>query len=152
MTIEQTGSVVVYVVKGARINSYLQNQYGSDVPVQNGNADIHLKAISIFDAQWTSKFGYPFVNTSLQGKDLSISGSFSCASSQSAERGYGVISNIGSDFIEVKDKKGSNRRLALGACSRLESSQGVPQIGQGFYYQAAAAGANTFNLHAGTCL
>lgn len=58
--IEQTGSVIVYIVKGEQVNNYLHKKYGQDTPKHKG--DLRLRHLSIFDGPWVNKFGYPHVN------------------------------------------------------------------------------------------
>ena len=147
--VEKTGSTVVYVVRGERVNGYLQRQYGANAPAYNGG-DIHLRPLSIFDAQWTNKFGYPFVNTDLSGNSLDVG--FNCLNPSAVQHGYGTIAGIGSDYIDVNQKNGGHRRLKLGSCSRVESNQETPKIGQGIYYSAVPSSADGFNLYAATCL
>lgn len=146
--VEQTGSVIVYIVRGERVNEYLHSRYGNDVRGHSG--DLRLQSVSIFDARWTSKFGYPQVVA--RGSSNDFSGSFSCLNSGNAVRGYATISNIGADFIEAKDEKGRSQRYNLGSCSRLESVHETPRVGQGFYYEAIPSSADGFNLIAGSCI
>ena len=145
--IEQTGSVVVYIVKGERVPDYLNSRYGINVVRRNPGGDLRLNRVNIFDSQWTGKYGYPAVVNN-RGND-SFSGSFSCFGGNSVT-GHAVISNIGADYIEAKDDQGRNQRYHLGTCSRLEAA-GSPKLGQDFYYEAVSA-ADGFNLIAGSCI
>ena len=148
--VQQTGSTVVYIVRGESVNAYLNGRYGPQVPGQKG--DLRLNPVSIFDSQWVNKFGYPFVNTDLTGNDLSFNGSFNCLGGQAAVTGYGTIAGVGADYIGAKGPDGSSKRFHLGSCSRIESSYNVPQVGQGIYYQAVPSSAGGYNLYAATCV
>lgn len=147
--VEQTGSVVVYVVRGeSRVNGYLENRYGKGVP-QHAH-DLRLQSVNVFDARWTSKFGYPQVDTSFNQNDFS--GSFSCLNTGAAVKGYGQITAVNADYIEAKDQSGKNKRFRVGGCTRIESSTPTPEIGQGFYFEAVPSSADGYNLYAATCI
>lgn len=65
--------------------------------------------------------------------------------------GSGVISDIGSNYIEAVGDDGENRRFSLGSCSRLESTLKVPKKGQKFYWKGARGGQG-YNLFGGSCI
>ena len=145
--VEQTGSVIVYIVKGERVNGYLNNRYGVDARRSHG--DVRFNTVDIFDAQWTGKYGYPAV-VNQRGNNNDFSGNFSCLNGNSI-KGHATISNIGADYIEARDDHGRNHKYHLGACSRLEAAGGAPKLGQDFYYEAVSA-ADGFNLIAASCI
>ena len=148
----ETGGVVVYIVRGDGATQYLQGRYGLN-PQVTINGDVRLQSVSIFNSQWTDKFGYPAV-ISRGGKD-DFGGMFSCMSSSSSVKGYGTIVSIGADYLEARDKSGRNQRFNLSTCSRLESasSLGLPVIGQQFYYEAYPGNtADYYNLVSGSCI
>lgn len=124
--VEQTGSVVVYIVRGERVDNYLNSRYGQHA--NRGHGDLRFRKVDIFDAKWTSKFGYPAV-INRRGNNNDFSGSFSCLGGNSI-KGHGTITNIGSDYIEARDAKGRSHKYTIGACSRLESTNEYPKIGQ----------------------
>lgn len=148
--VEQTGSVVVYIVRGESANGYLRNRYGANIPARNGG-DLRLRSVDIFAAPWIDKFGYPLVNTQLGGDSLTINGSFGCLNPSAAVHGSGVITSIGADYIEAKDANGRRNKFYLSTCSRVESVRETPEIGQDFYYEAIPSSAGGFNLYGATC-
>lgn len=147
--IKNAGSTVVYIVKGERVNDYLQKKYGKDA--QHHDGDLKLRSLNIFDEKWTSKYGYPAVKSSLKSDGLAFPGSFSCINHASAVRGYGHIASIGSDYIDVHEGRGK-KRLHLGACSRIETVLDTPKPGRGIYYEAVPSSADGYNLMAATCV
>ena len=66
--VEKTGGVIVYIIKGERFGNYLHNAYGKSVKVPSLRGDVHFQKVDVFGAPWTNKYGYPFVNTSLEGR------------------------------------------------------------------------------------
>ena len=148
--VEKTGSVVVYIVKGERVNGYLENRYGLGVPQFRGG-DVRLHRVNVFDSKWTNKFGYPFVNTQVSNTELHFNGSFGCLNTENAHRGYATISSIGADYIEAREGNGY-KKFKVSACSRIEASGDLPQVGQGFYYEAVPSSADGFNLYSATCI
>lgn len=148
--VEQTGSVVVYIVRGERVNEYLNRRYAQNSH-RGQQGDLRLQKVDIFNAQWTGKYGYPaVVGNNKNGDDFS--GSFSCFNGNASVKGYGIISNIGADFIEARDDKGKNNRFHFSSCSRLEATNDTPKLGQGFYYEAVPSSADGYNLIAGSCI
>lgn len=146
--VEQTGSVVVYIVRGERVPDYLNRRYNE--AARGASGDLRLRTINIFDAQWTAKYGYPaVVNNRRGGNDFS--GSFSCLN-ENVVHGYGVITNIGADYVEARDESGRNHRYHLGSCSRIESAHDGLKLGAGLYYEAVPSSADGFNLIAGSCI
>lgn len=121
--VEQTGSVVVYIVKGERFGDYLRAQYGAGTvtPSLRQLGTVELRRVDIFSPVWGARYGYPFPSSSLGGSGTSISGSFSCLNPSAAQKGYGKIYEVGSDYIGVQS--GSDKyKFSLGACSRVEST------------------------------
>jgi len=149
--VQQTGSVVVYVVRGDAFANYLRALYGSNVVLPAVNGDVLFNRVDIFGTTWVGAFGYPFGQSALGGNDLSLGGSFNCLNPNALVTGSGTITAIGADWVECGDGNGGRRRLSLGSCSRLESTHSLPAIGQKFYWSGVPAGSG-FNLYAGTCL
>ncbi len=116
--IEQTGSVIVYIVRGERFGDYLRNQYGTSVRIPSIRSDVTFRRVNIFGAPWTNKFGYPFPEGSF-GSDLSFAGSFSCLNPSNLVRGSGQIVSIGADTIRVRSDDNRELNFSLGSCSRL---------------------------------
>ena len=98
---EQTGSVVVYIVRGESFGNYLLTVYGQSVKVPAVRGTYNLYRIDIFSPVWTSKFGASFSGSSMGGSSLSLGGDFSCTNNAGAQTGSGRISNISGNRIEV---------------------------------------------------
>ncbi len=147
---QQSGDVVVYVVSGDKFGDYLRNLYGTSVRVPSIRSDVSFNKVDIFGREWSGKFGYPFVESAFENSDFAFSGSFNCLNPGSLVTGFGTISNIGANFIEAKDQKGSNFRFNLGSCSRLEATKRIPEIGHKFYW-SGVPGSQGYNLYGGSC-
>jgi hypothetical protein len=152
VAVEKTGDVTVYIVRGENFGNYLHNAYGQSVKVPALRGDVHFERVDIFAAAWTNKFGFPFVDTSLEGRDLAFGGDFSCIESAKVEKGYGTISRIDGRHIYCTNDDGRKLKFNLGACSRLEGTWQVPKVGQNFYWSAVPSSADGYNLIAGSCV
>lgn len=118
--VDTTGNVIVYLISGDRFGDYIRNLYGQNIKFANTPSEISLNKINIFSPDWSEAYGYPFSDNAFGSQDFSFSGSFSCVNNvNSVNRGWGVIKNIGSNFIEAEDQKGNNQRFNIGSCSRL---------------------------------
>lgn len=120
----QTGGVVVYIVKGERFGEYIHSAYGKTVkiPALRGG-DVHLRRVDVFGNPWTDKFGYPLVNTSLDGRlDVTFGSDFHCLNPSASHKGYGSISKIDAGSIYVNGHDGSQAKLNIGSCSRIEAT------------------------------
>lgn len=157
--IETTGSTLVYIIKGEAFGQYIDNAYGQRVaaPGLRTGADYRLKVVDPFSAIWTSKFGYPnAVGGATRGGAGAGAGaagfkSFSCLPTGSTSSGSGVINKISGTGIEIKDAKGNNVSLNIGACSRMESTTSVPQVGQNLVWRGAPSSNGGFDLFGATC-
>ena len=147
--VTQTGSVVVYIVRGERFGDYLRDQYGQGINPGNVGT-LELRRVDIFGQVWSARYGYPFPSSSLGGSGLNVAGSFSCLNPSLARKGYGTISEVGADYIGVSTGSG-NVRLNLGSCSRVESVSELPIVGQNIAYNGVPSGADGYNLYQATC-
>ena len=149
--VEQTGSTVVYIVKGERFGEYIQRAYGFKGPDgYSDRTEARLYKCNIYSKDWTAHFGYPEVNNSYYSKGFD--GVFSCLNPSRCEKGHGVVENIGSDYIEVQSNNNRKVKLHLSACSRVEATTQVPKIGQKIYFNAEPSSAGGYNLYAATCV
>jgi hypothetical protein len=87
--VKKVGDVLVYVINGEKFGDYIRKSYGEIVPV--GKGDIEFSTVNIFGPAWIRKYGYPFVDSSLRGKNFRFNHDFSCLSESSVERGCGTI-------------------------------------------------------------
>jgi hypothetical protein len=117
--VEKTGDVVVYIVKGERFGDYIHSAYGKSVKVPAVRGDVHFNRVNIFGAPWTNKYGYPFVDTSLKGRDLAFGGDFNCLSPSAAYRSCGTVATVDAHQIHVTSHNGKGYVLSVGACSRI---------------------------------
>ena len=143
--VEQTGGVVVYVVRGERFGEYIHNAYGKSVKVPAVRGDVHFRRVNVFGNAYVNKYGYPFPND--YGSDLSFRNDFSCLNPSAAKKGYGTISAIEGANIYVSAHDGKSYTLRVGACSRIEAVGDVPKVGQNFYYTAVPSGAQGYNIY-----
>ena len=117
--VEKTGDVVVYIVKGERFGDYIHSAYGKSVKVPAVRGDVHFNRVNIFGAPWTNKYGYPFVDTSLKGRDLAFGGDFSCLNPSAAYKSCGTVASVDAHQIHVTSHNGKGYILKVGACSRI---------------------------------
>lgn len=129
----------------------MKSLYGGSIKIPGINGDVAFNRIDVFSPEWAGKYGYPMSKAAFNNEDFSFAGSFACNNPNLLSTGFGTISNIGSDFIEALDEKGSSRRMVLGSCSRLESTQQLPKIGQRIYWQGAV-GSRGINLYSASCM
>lgn len=144
--VKSQGGVIIYIVRGEAFGNYLRSIYGNNVIVpSNVNNDVVLNRVDIFGQSWVGAFGYPFATSAFA--ESGINGNFECsaANSLSLVRGSGTISKIGTNYIES-----GGQRFNLGSCSRLESTNSVPSVGQQFYWSGVPT-SNGLNLYSGTC-
>lgn len=67
------------------------------------------------------------------------------------ETGFGTISKINNKFLEI-DNQGKKSVLNLGSCSRMESVQPIPKIGQKIYFRGTKTQNNFYNVYKASCL
>lgn len=98
--VDNSGGVIVYIVRGDAFGNYLRNLYGRNIVLPAINGDVLFNRVDIFGTPWVSAFGYPFGEASLGGSDLVLAGSFGCASSATTVvRGVSTITSIGANWI-----------------------------------------------------
>lgn len=148
--VQQTGGVVVYIVRGEAFGNYLRNLYGRSMTVPAVTGDVLLNRVDIFGQSWVGAFGYPFTTAAFgdaNGSDLALNGSFGCLNPSSVVSGSGTITAIGSNWIDA-NVGGQTQRFGLGSCSRLESTTKLPSVGQKFFWSGVPGGSMT-NLYTG---
>ena len=119
MEVEKTGSVIVYIVRGDDVGKYLHAAYGNSVKIPALKRDIPFHKIDVFGTAWTNKFGYPFGDTSLEGRGFEFRDDFTCLNPSSAHKSYGIIDYVESGAIYVNAHDGRKIKLNVGACSRI---------------------------------
>ena len=62
VSVLQTGAVTVYVIKGASVPTYLQQNYGLQNlgSLQNIRRDISLSVVDVSGVAWKNSYGAPF--------------------------------------------------------------------------------------------
>ena len=101
--VSQTGSVVVYIVRGESFGNYLLATYGLQVKgLARVNYNFHR--IDIFSAIWVNRFGYPFGNSAFSSNDFSFAGDFTCLNPSSVRKGRGIITGISANSITIEDQ------------------------------------------------
>lgn len=101
--VDGTGNVIVYMISGDRFGDYIKNLYGQNIKFSTSPNEIALNKVNIFSPDWTGVHGYPFLDNAFGSQDFSFAGSFSCLNPNSVSKGWGIIKNIGSNFIEAED-------------------------------------------------
>lgn len=76
---------------------------------------------------------------------------FSCLNPSRVVKGYGVINKIEHDYIQARNSDGRNMKFKLGTCTRLESTEDIPKVGQHFFYSAVPS-YNGYQLYSGSCV
>ena len=153
VTQEQSGGVLVYVVRGESFATYIQNAYGqSVVPVQGGvrAQNYMFYPVSIFDPIWTGTFGYPFVIGDFSTADNTLGRDFGCLNPSAMQSGQGTIVQISGAVLHLNDN-GQDIKLNLGACTRIETATRVPQVGQTAIFKGVPSLAGGYNVYAMTC-
>ena len=93
VTVEEIGSVVVYIVRGESFANYLLSVYGNSVSAGTiTRASYNFMKVDIFSPVWSSTFGYPMGSGAMDGSDFHFNGDFSCLNPSAAVSGQGVIS------------------------------------------------------------
>ena len=146
---EQTGGVVVYIVRGERFGQYIHSAYGKSVKVPAVRGDVHFRVVDVFGAPWTNKYGYPFPNS--RNGEISFQSDFGCLNPSAARSGYGTISAIESEYIYASTDDGRSHKFRVGTCTRIESATEVPKVGQNFFYTGVPSGADGYNLYRASC-
>jgi predicted nucleic acid-binding Zn-ribbon protein len=148
--VEQTGGVVVYIVRGESFGNYLLSVYGESVKAGNvRSGDQRLYRVNIFSAAYTSKFGYPFASSAFQSSDLSFNGDFSCLNHSALRAGQGEIRSISGNRITVATAEG-DIELRMGACTRVECSKLLPEAAMKIAYRGVPSFAGGYNIYGAT--
>ena len=141
VTVEETGGVVVYIVRGESFGNYLLSVYGQSVKAGGiSAASYSFYRVDIFSPIWTAKYGFP-----------PVIGDFSCAASGSHVSGQGTITGISADGFTIRHSDGHEMRLHAKDCSRIESVTKLPKIGQNLAFRAVASSAGGYNIVGATC-
>lgn len=156
---QQTGSVLIYIIKGEAFGQYIQNAYGQSVgaPQLRTGDDYRLQLVDPFSSIWTAKFGYPSAATgpgSSSWAPGAVGGAgrnFSCLSNTSASTGKGTITGVANDGITIKDANGKSVKMGWSTCSRIESTTQVPQVGQSMAWRGVPSSAGGYNIYSATC-
>jgi archaellum component FlaC len=152
VTVETTGSVVVYIVRGESFGNYLLSVYGQSVKVPAVRArDYHLYKVDIFSPAFTSKFGAPYA-VGEAGNGLQLSGDFSCLREADAF-GSGTIDSINGNEMVISNHL-SRENVRVGACTRFEATSSTPSVGMKVAFRGAASAADGYNFvnaHSVTC-
>ena len=150
---QTTGSVIVYVVKGEAFGQYIQTAYGQSVAapqLRSDGPDFRLQLVDPYSQIWTAKYGYPTLANQAGVQAGVFPASFSCLTTAGGS-GLGRIAAVNADGFVVNDAQGRGVRLNVGACSRVESTTQLPQVGQQVAWRGAPAAQGGYNLHAATC-
>lgn len=150
----KTSNVTAYVVVPKDYNVYIQSCYQIKPDTSNLKTNkVSITPLSILDFNWGNAYGSPYSPASyVQTKDFSFNEDFNClASSNSLESGYGLIKNINKKYIDI-DIQGKACKLNLGACSRMDSTDQLPKVGQRIYYRGQRTSKTDINLYKGSCV
>lgn len=146
-----TGGVLVYIVRGESFAEYIQSAYGQTVNVnRNGVRGVNeLYAVDIFSNAYSSNYGAPF--SSNFGSGNSYASDFNCLNPSALQSGQGTIQAISGNQITITHN-GSAQTLNLGACTRIEATSRVPQVGQTAVFKGVPSYAGGYNVYAMACL
>ena len=152
VNVEETGDVVVYIVRGESFGNYLLSVYGQSVKADHlTRAQYRLHRYDIFSPIWIATFGYPMVTDAFDSSDFSFNGDFTCLQPSRAETGYGKITHIEGNTVKV-DRQGREEVLHLGACSRIEGvAERLPAVGQNIAFKGVPSSAGGYNIYGATC-
>lgn len=147
-------NTTIYVVQPTAYTSYIQSCYQirpDTTNIKSGNK-INITPVGILDSLWLNSFGNPYQPTSYaQAKEFTFKEDFNCLVPSGLESGSGVIKSVNKKFIEI-DNGGRVQKLNLGACSRLESTNSLPKVGQKIYFRGQKLDRTEFNLYKGSCV
>ena len=145
VTVEQTGSVVVYIVRGESFGNYLLSVYGQSVKVPTARlGDVHLHRVDIFASAFTSKYGAPFAAGDNSAAGLQLPGDFSCLADAS-QFGSGEVTHIEGRTMTIRQAQGEVN-VNLGACTRLEATSSVPSVGMNAAFRGVPSRADGYNF------
>ena len=138
--VEETGGVLVYIIRGERFGEYIHNAYGKNVKVPEVRGDLRFYRTDLYGFPWANKYGHN-----------AFKNDFSCIAPYAVAKGYGVVDKIDAEAIYVNAHNGKKVKLTLGACSRIEAVTKVPEAGQNIYFSGVPSSADGYNLYAATC-
>lgn len=153
----QNGSALVYIVGTADFERYIERAYQLKPDWSKVSflaPTLKLSPLNILDSMWQSAYGAPYDLVSFAATtDFSFKDDFNCLAPSSLESGFGMIAGIGGRFLLVDNLQGGTLRLNLGTCTRLETAQLLPSIGQRVYWRGNPAGrAGEFNAYRASCV
>ena len=139
LTTIQNDTMSVYVISLSNFQSYIESSYQLKPDwnrVNIATQQIRLTPINVMDTAWQAAFGLPYdIISYASSQDFSFPNDFNCLSPSSLVSGYGIINGISKRSITIDNLQGGFQTLNLGCCSRLESSQYLPSIGQKIYWR-----------------
>lgn len=112
---------------------------------------VSLSSTSILDRAWVQAYGNPYSSEGYyETNSFVFKGDFTCLAPSELETGSGTVVNINRKFIEIIDQ-GVRSKLNLGACTRIEAVQSVPQIGQKLYFRGKKLSQGEYNVYKASC-
>lgn len=149
--------IPVYVIALVDFRNYIDSSYQLKTDWTKVNIvsqNIRLTPINVMDSSWQSAYGQPFdVISFANAKDFSFPSDFNCLSPSNLQSGSGIIKSIGSRSITVDNLQGGLNTLNLSTCTRMETTQFLPSIGQTVYWRGnAGAQSGSFNIYRASCI
>lgn len=129
----------MYIIPVRHIQNYLETSYSLKVDPKFLNIisnEIRLSPINILDSAWQTSIGQPYDIVQYAGsKDFSFSEDFNCLNPSILTSGVGIIRKIESRNIIIDNMNSGTYILNLGTCSRIETSQLLPTVGQKVFWR-----------------
>lgn len=152
VTVENTGSTVVYVVRGESFPALLKNTYGIEEEHHEKGGlrgekveDKHFYCVDIFSPPYVKEVGYPFPEEQkkpyVEKKVTKFENDFNCLDTTGAS-GRGVILSVSGNRYEVQsfaNNKATKQFIEVGACTVIMSTVKVPQKGLQIAYNGGNA-------------
>ena len=149
VTVEETGSTVVYIVKGENFPGLLSKTYGLDFSDVHGHGDkglrkgehkdYRLTCVDIFSPPYVEEIGYPFPEEKkkpyVEEKVTKFDNDFNCLDTNGSS-GRGVILSCDGNKYEIQGfaNNGGKHYIEVGACTIIMSTVKVPQVGMQIAY------------------
>ena len=143
---------ITYNMNKKSFINYVENAYQSEVKDDRMlNEDIIVTPIYILDRNWKKEFGESYdQETIVHSREFSFNSQFNCLNPSTLVNGYGIIERINKNFIETRGATGKVF-LKLSSCSRVESTNVLPSVGQNIHWKGNKKVDRLFEVYIATC-
>ena len=144
--------ILVYTIGSKEYSKYIKEAYNI-TEKSEVTETFTITPCTILDHTWSSAYGNPYgVDSFSKSRDFSFNEDFNCLSPSTLESHSGVIKAIASKYMQVELLDGNLVRLHLGACSRLESTKSLPEVGQKIIWRGNLVSPVNYNVYRASCI